>query len=113
MRNNTARPISDIFVLTGDIGGWGRGKERKGWGERPQGPVGGGVGGPWGGGQNEDSWESLRSKTETGRRTTTRALTTVEERRRQRGHDGHVRSDRDRGERRGARKGDREAESKG
>ena len=42
MSNNPARPISDIFVLTGNIGSRGRGKEREGRGERPQGPAGGG-----------------------------------------------------------------------
>ena len=31
-RNNPARPIADIFVLTGNIGGRGRGQER----ERPE-----------------------------------------------------------------------------
>ena len=30
--------IADIFVLTGDIGGWGPGKGRAGRGERPQEP---------------------------------------------------------------------------
>ena len=39
--NNPVRPISDIFVPTGDIGGWGRGKGRVGQGERSQGPEGG------------------------------------------------------------------------
>ena len=41
-QNNPARPISDIFVPTDNIGGRGRGKERKERGERPQGPAGGG-----------------------------------------------------------------------
>ena len=40
-RNNPARPIGDIFVSTSNIGGWVRGKEREGRGERPQGPAGG------------------------------------------------------------------------
>ena len=43
-RNNPARPIANIFILTGNIGGRGRGQEREGRGERPQGPVGGGEG---------------------------------------------------------------------
>ena len=33
-----AFPIANIFVLTGDVGGQGRGQEREGRGERPQGP---------------------------------------------------------------------------
>ena len=44
MRNNPAHPIADIFILTGDIGGRGWGQKRKGRGEWPQGPVGGGEG---------------------------------------------------------------------
>ena len=39
-RNNPARPIANIFVPTGHIRGRGRGKEREGWGERPEGPTG-------------------------------------------------------------------------
>ena len=38
IRNNPARPIADIFVLTGDIGDRGWGQEREGRGERPQWP---------------------------------------------------------------------------
>ena len=34
-------PIADIFLLTGNIGGRGRGQEREGRGERLQGPEGG------------------------------------------------------------------------
>ena len=41
-RDNPDRPIADIFVPTGDIGGRGRGQERVGRGEQPQGPEGGG-----------------------------------------------------------------------
>ena len=44
MRKNPAFPIAYIFVLTGDIGGRGRGQEREGRGERPQGTTGGGEG---------------------------------------------------------------------
>ena len=41
-RNNSARPIANIFAPTGEIGGRGRGGEgREGRGERPQGPEGG------------------------------------------------------------------------
>ena len=36
------RPIADVSVPTGDIGGRGRGQERWGRGKRPQGPEGGG-----------------------------------------------------------------------
>ena len=42
MRDNPARPIANIFVLTGNIGGWDRGQEREGRGDRPQGPTVGG-----------------------------------------------------------------------
>ena len=42
MRNNPARPIADIFVPIGEIGGRGRGHGRMGEGERPQGHEGGG-----------------------------------------------------------------------
>ena len=40
--NYPARPITNIFVLTGNISGRGRGQEQNGRGERPQGPKGGG-----------------------------------------------------------------------
>ena len=39
--NYPSRPIADIFLLTGNIGGRGRGQEREGRGERLQGPEGG------------------------------------------------------------------------
>ena len=39
--HNPARPIADIFVPTGDIGGRGRGKGRAGRGNQPQGTKGG------------------------------------------------------------------------
>ena len=66
MRDNPACPIADIFVLTGDIGGRGRGQERKGRGERPKWPGGGveerrsGEGGEaesegWSGGSDDTS----------------------------------------------------------
>ena len=42
MCNYPARPITNIFVLTGNIGSRGRGQEQNGRGERPQGPEGGG-----------------------------------------------------------------------
>ena len=35
-RHKPACLIADIFVPTGNIGGWGWGKEREGRGERPQ-----------------------------------------------------------------------------
>ena len=62
-RDHPARPIADIFDLTGNIGGWGRGQERVGGGEWPQGlrEVGrGGEGGKaesegWSGGSNATS----------------------------------------------------------
>ena len=41
-RDYPSRSIADIFALTGNIGGRGRGQEREGRGERPQGPEGGG-----------------------------------------------------------------------
>ena len=40
-RINPACPIDNIFVPTGNIGGRGRVKERKGRSKRPQGPAGG------------------------------------------------------------------------
>ena len=43
-RNNPTCPIANIFVLTGNIGGQGRGEEREGQDKQPQGPMGGGVG---------------------------------------------------------------------
>ena len=46
-----ARPIADTFVLTGDIGGRGRGQEREERGEQPQGLEGGGEEQGRGGGQ--------------------------------------------------------------
>ena len=45
-RHNPARPIADIFVSTGDISSRGRGEERAGRGEQPQGP--------------EERWEEKR-----------------------------------------------------
>ena len=44
MRKNPALPIANIFVLTVDIGGQGRRKEREGQGERIQGSDVGGEG---------------------------------------------------------------------
>ena len=40
-RHNPARPIANIFVPKGNIGGRGRGQGRVGEGERPQGHEGG------------------------------------------------------------------------
>ena len=37
--HNPARPIANIFVTTGDIGGLGRGRKSKGRRERPQEPM--------------------------------------------------------------------------
>ena len=52
-RNYPARPIANIFNLTGNIVGLVRGQEHEGRGERPQGPVGGGEERKRGGGQEQ------------------------------------------------------------
>ena len=67
----------------------------------------------WDGGRNGDAWGRPRGEAETERRTTAKEMTTVKEERRRRGHNEQVRSDGDRGERRGYGQGEREAESEG
>ena len=52
--HNSTRPIADIFVLTADISGWGRGKGRAGRGERPQEPDGRRGGSARAGGRNRN-----------------------------------------------------------
>ena len=107
MRNNPARPISNIFVLTGDIGGRGRGQEHEGRGERSQWPAVGGEGQNREEGQNGDNWGRPRGGTETEQGTTT----AEEGRRIQDHHEKQVSSVRDRGECRGDRLGEMEANS--
>ena len=65
------------------------------------------------GGRNGDAWGRTCGKAEMGRRTTARGRTTAEEERGRRGHDEKVRSDGDRGERRGDGQGESAAKSEG
>ena len=72
-----ACPIANIFILTGNIGSWGQGKGRVGWGERPQEPKGKqGLGGG-SGGRNRDIEGATIDETGAEKRTTVETTTTV------------------------------------